>query len=1191
MTRAALSIGLIALLAASAQAQLPQARLYSVFPPGMQVGATTEITVTGGEDIDELTALHFSDPGLTAVPKMSPGADGQLKPVENVFVVSAAANVPPGSYEVVAEGRFGASNPRRFSVGTKPEAAEAEPNNDVATATVLAINGVVNAKMDGATDIDWYTFNVEAGQRIVIDCAALSIDSRMSVTLELYDAADRRVARARSTHGTDAALAFDVPAGGEYRLKVFDYTFRGGAEYFYRLSAHTGPRIEFALPAAGLPGSSSEYALYGYNLPGGTRSDVMLDGVALDRLTTRIALPRDPSLLDADDYTNSVAADVDALSFRLPSPLGPSNAVRIGIAGAPVVVEQEPNDESAQAQAVTTPVEINGQFAVPGDVDVFAFAAKAGEVVCIEMFGERIGSPVDPYLIVDQVATDDQGVETVTRLTAQDDLATNLYQAVFDTQSVDAYFRLQAPADATYRVTVRHRAWETEGDPSFVYRLALRRETPDFRVVAVPLAPTPGQPFPIGLRQGDHFAVNLLAFRRDGFAGPITISPEQLPAGITCSPSVIGPGQTSATLAFTAAADAAPGAYQIPLVARTSIPDAAAVQAVEAAKTAAATASAAVVPLKAAADKANADVVVTTAALDAAKAAAAAKPDDAAIAQAVQLTQQGHDATVAAQQQAATSLAEAEQAAATAMTAVTEAEQLAASKVRELERGVRSGTVVWAGTGTAVSRVASAICISVMPEAAPFEVKSDVSRVVLHQGGQLLIPATLEKRNGFDAEVALSFTGLPNNTNIDVANSKFEKGEASKVLRLFAKENATPGIYTVWLATTGQVSYARNPEKAARLKTEFDAITVEAKAAVDAVAAATAAKTEAVQKATAAADALAKAQAEKAAADEAAKTTAAALKQAQDAEAAGAKQLADAEAAKVKADQSLLTSQEVLANAGKVVEMAEQLVKAAQTALDADAANEALKQQKADSDAALAAGQKARESAQSGVGTAEQAVATAQSQIEQATVALNEAKKAVAAAADAHKQAEKVVRSEAAELAMAEADSKGAAEGQAAAEKAEQEATAKSTALEAQRAAAEAASTEATKAAAPADKSFTPPSAPIVVEVRAAPIKLAASVPDSGNLKRGAALPIKVTVTRQNGFAGPVTLSLPLPPGVTGLSSDAPVVAADQTEGVLTVTAAADAPAGAIANLVVQGTMDFAGTATVDVPVAITVTE
>src|SRR4051794_15652283 len=121
----------------------------------------------------------------------------------------------------------------------------------------------------------------------------------------------------------------------------------------------------------------------------------------------------------------------------------------------------------------------------------------------------------------------------------------------------------------------------------------------------------------------------------------------------------------------------------------------------------------------------------------------------------------------------------------------------------------------------------------------------------------------IEKRNGFDEAVTLTFSGLPANTNIDVGNSKFEKGETSKLLRVFAKENATPGIYTLWLATQGQVSYARNPERAARLKTESEALAAQAKAAADAAAAATAAKTEATAKATAAAEALKKATEEK----------------------------------------------------------------------------------------------------------------------------------------------------------------------------------------------------------------------------------------------------------------------------------------------------------------------------------------
>ena len=1138
MTRALFFACLLSLLGSAAQAQLPQTRLYSVFPPGMQVGTTTEVTVTGGEDLDELSALHFSHPGLTAVPKMHT-VDGQQQPVDKVFVVSAASNVPPGIYEVVAEGRFGASNPRRFSVGLRSESVEAEPNNDDANATDLAVDGLVNAKMDGATDIDWYKFTAAEGQRLVIDCAALSIDSQMSVTLELYNAEGRRIHRARSTRLADAALVFASPAAGEYKLKVFDYTFRGGNEYFYRLSAHTGPRLAFSLPAAGPAGSSNEYTLYGYNLPGGEKSDTVIDGIALERLTTRIALPNDPALLDADDYTGSVAADIDAVTFRLPSPLGPSNPLRIGLARGSVAVEQEPNNEPPQSQKLSIPAEVTGQFAAPGDVDYFAITAKKGDVVCIETFAERTGSLADPYLFVEQVTTADKGAETVKRLTAQDDVGTNLYPNVFDTVTDDAYFRLQAPEDATYRISVRHRTWETEGSPELTYRLAIRPETPDFRVVAVPLAPTPGQPFPIGLRQGDHFAINLLAFRQDGFNGAITVTPENLPAGIASDPAIIGPGQTTATLAFSAAADAKPAVYPISLVATTTIPDAAADKAAADAKTAADSAAAKVAALQAALDVAANNVRLTTAARDAAKAAAEARPEDEAIAQAVELTQKGLDSTIAAQQQAETALAEGKQAAAAAAAAQEQAEQAALAKAKELKRRVRSGVVSWPGSGgQATSRVASAICVSVMPEAAPYEVKTNVpSHIVVHQGGQVLIPATIEKRNGFDAEVALNFTGLPGKTNIDVGNSKFEKGESSKLLRMFAKENATPGIYTVWLATQGQVSYARNPERAERLKAAAEAATAEATAAAEAATAATAAKGEATQKATAAAEALASAQAQKTEADKAAETAATAVKQAQDAKAAGDKQLADAKAANTKAEQGLATARQMLSNAEKVVAMADELVKTAQSALDADPNSEALKQQKVDSDAALAAAQKVRETSQGGLATAEKSLAATKTQIEQAQTAIADAEKLIATTTEAKKQADALAKQRADEFAAAEAASKDAAAAQAAAEKAEQEATAASAALEKRREAAAKAAEEAAKAAAPANKNFTPPSDPIVLEVRAAPVKLAANVPESGNIKRGSSIDIKVTVTRQNNFAGPVTLSLALPPGATGLTS------------------------------------------------------
>ena len=117
-------------------------------------------------------------------------------------------------------------------------------------------------------------------------------------------------------------------------------------------------------------------------------------------------------------------------------------------------------------------------------------------------------------------------------------------------------------------------------------------------------------------------------------------------------------------------------------------------------------------------------------------------------------------------------------------------------------------------------------------------------------------------------------------------------------------------------------------------------------------------------------------------------------------------------------------------------------------------------------------------------------------------------------------------------------------------------------------------------------------SEPLIVSIHATPAKLAAAVPDAGAIKRGAMMAVKVTVTRQNTFAGVMKLSLVLPEGVAGLTAEPVDVAADQAEGTLTIIAAADAPVGDIANAVIRATGDFAGrAASTDVPVALKVVE
>src|SRR5688500_2545575 len=94
--------------AATSHAQLPQAKLFAIFPPGAQTRTTLEVTVDTGEDIDELSKHPFTHPGITAVQK-SQDVPGVQQPIDNVFVFTVAADVPPGVYEAAAEVRFGST--------------------------------------------------------------------------------------------------------------------------------------------------------------------------------------------------------------------------------------------------------------------------------------------------------------------------------------------------------------------------------------------------------------------------------------------------------------------------------------------------------------------------------------------------------------------------------------------------------------------------------------------------------------------------------------------------------------------------------------------------------------------------------------------------------------------------------------------------------------------------------------------------------------------------------------------------------------------------------------------------------------------------------------------------------------------------------------------------------------------------
>ncbi len=562
--------------AAPALAQLPVARLYSVFPPGAKQGTSVDVTISG-EDLEKVAQLQFSIAGITATQKTQPPALGQEgpQPVPNQFTLTIPADAPLGICEVRAIGKYGISNPRAFVIGSQEELIETEPNNTQQQASAVPLGTVVNGRSDSASDQDYYKITAKAGQRIIADCWAYRIDSRMDPSLVVFDASGKELGRSRDVERRDPLLDFTAPADGDYFVEVHDFLYAGSPEYFYRLAIGADPHLDFVMPPAGLPGSTGKYTLYGRNLPGGTPTElVTADGKKLESLVVDITLPSGEAekQLDFAAVIEPEESAVDGFTYRLPGPNGPSNGVLIGYAAAPVASEQEPNDEPAKAQKLAPNTEVAASFGPQPDRDWYTFEAKKGEVLWIEVISQRLGLPTDPALVIQQVIPGEKG-EEIKEIAAVDDFLDNPEgqtrrgMAIYDMKTDDPGTRFVAPADGTYRIQVQNLASYAAVDPGLQYRLAVRPEQPDFRLVAKPRLlpfnnnavqnpPTVWSPL---LRRGGTEVIDVLVFRRDGFNGAVEVTATGLPPGVTAAPITVGPGQEVGELVLTAAEDAPAG--------------------------------------------------------------------------------------------------------------------------------------------------------------------------------------------------------------------------------------------------------------------------------------------------------------------------------------------------------------------------------------------------------------------------------------------------------------------------------------------------------------------------------------------------------------------------------------------------------------------------------------------------------
>ena len=337
----ALNCFVLCAIYSTVHAQLPTTTLAALHPPGGRIGTSFDVTIAAATHAEGANELFFSDPRIKAVAKREPSLlfPGTEDILAGQFTVTVDEDVAPGIHDAWLVGSLGVSNPLGFAVSNWNELSKSGTNRSSEKAQPIQLGSVVNGKLEPSGE-DWYQFSASKGTRVLMDVFAQRIDSKTDATLVLYDIQGHELVRCRDFNRRDPFIDFLVPEDGEYLLKIFDFVFAGGNDYFYRLECHAGVYLDFAFPPLVRRGEKNRITVFGRNLPGGFPSDVIVNGRALDRLDVNLDLAHNEKMdrRAVPSHVLAVESFIDGREFRLNSAGGPSNAILLGYSRAPITV-------------------------------------------------------------------------------------------------------------------------------------------------------------------------------------------------------------------------------------------------------------------------------------------------------------------------------------------------------------------------------------------------------------------------------------------------------------------------------------------------------------------------------------------------------------------------------------------------------------------------------------------------------------------------------------------------------------------------------------------------------------------------------------------------------------------------------------------------------------------------------------
>lgn len=555
---------------AEVKTDIPAApRLDSISPRTAVRGKKVKLTFTGQNvwDADRI----FVQPSSLAV-TLLPG--DEKAPTKKMCEVEIPEEMPPGLVQMRLHTPLGSTGAKSFYVGPFQEMTEKEPNNVAEKSAALIFPMTLLGAIETKGDRDLWRFDALTGQELTFQLVGNNLGSALSARITLLDADGTTLASVvRASTRSEVILRHRVERPGKYVLQVEDRNFTGSANHFYAI--HAG---EFALPEKTEAIAKTQASTPAETLEA-EPNDAPLQAKTLSLPATVVGRIQSPHLPTTPSLHSP---DADHFAFQAKRGERLTIEVRAGRNGSPLdsvldvlTADGKPvGRHTLRAVAETYTVLRDHDSKVRGirlhnwdDFQPNDLLMLGGEVVKVQIL------PLGPDEDVKFFEKNNQRLCFLGTTPQAHALSSPAYKvevhppgSVFPPNGMpvvplnytnddggpdfmgDSQILFDAPADGKYIVRLRDVRGLASDD--FTYRLSIRPRQEDYRISLDQENPN--------IPRGGSRPITVNCERLDGFSGPIDLTVDGLPPGITATAGRIHPDAYFCTVTLTAAEDAPP---------------------------------------------------------------------------------------------------------------------------------------------------------------------------------------------------------------------------------------------------------------------------------------------------------------------------------------------------------------------------------------------------------------------------------------------------------------------------------------------------------------------------------------------------------------------------------------------------------------------------------------------------------